>query len=60
MWKGLARRSERSWESCNTKGVARRLFYLVVEAIILYAAPIWHEAANFDSASKFSGKYKEG
>ena len=31
---------------------ARRLFYLVVEAIILYAGPIWHEAADFESTRK--------
>ena len=31
---------------------ARRLFYLVVEAVILYAAPIWHEAVDFESTRK--------
>ena len=31
---------------------ARRLFYLVVEAIILDAAPIWHETTNFGPTRK--------
>ena len=31
---------------------ARRLFYLVVEAIILYVAPIWHDADDFGSTKE--------